>query len=198
MRAYLRRHRTLRRALIVGVVTALLLGSAFWVVGYFLFYRSHEDTLRRADAIVVLGGEHDGREQYGIDLARRGYAPVVLLSDPYNRFEGKVPDPVMDRACAASTAAVQVICFVPEPGTTVGEAMFATRMAREHRWHSMIVISWRFHLVRARMIFDQCGADSVVMRAVPRDYPSSVLYWGANFAYQYAGLAKAAVVGCDR
>ncbi|MDQ8027603.1 MAG: hypothetical protein REJ23_02675, partial [Brevundimonas sp.] len=53
------------------------LGSAFWIVGYFLFYRSHEDTLRRADAIVVLGGEHDGREQYGIDLAI-----VTALRDP--------------------------------------------------------------------------------------------------------------------
>ncbi len=40
-------------------------------VGYQLFTRTHDDPLREVDAIVVLGGEHDGREDYGIELARR-------------------------------------------------------------------------------------------------------------------------------
>ncbi|MGV9669289.1 YdcF family protein [Gordonia sp. NPDC003504] len=196
MIALRRGRRALRRSLIVVVMLTVILAIAFWTAGYVMFYRSHEDPLRRADVIVVLGGEHDGREQYGIDLARRGYAPVVLLSDPYDRFDGKKPDPVMDRACASSTSTVQVICFRPDPSTTVGEAMFAAKLAREHGWSSMIVVSWRFHLVRARYIFEQCDAGTLIMRSVPREYPKSLAYWGFQYAYQFVGLTKAAVVGC--
>lgn len=191
-----RRRRRLRRALIGVVSLAMVVFVAFWSVGYLLFFRSHDDPLRKADAIIVLGGEHDGREQYGIDLARRGYAPVVLLSDPYDRFGGRNPDPVMDVACAASSPGVQVICFHPDPTTTLGEARYAAKLATARGWTSIIVITWRFHLVRADYIFSKCFPGTRIMRAVPRTYPSSITYWGFNFAYQYGGLAKALVQSC--
>ncbi len=53
------------------VLVVLVLLASYLIVGHQLFDRDHGDQLRHADAIVVLGGEHDGREQYGIDLARQ-------------------------------------------------------------------------------------------------------------------------------
>lgn len=68
----------------------LLIGAS----GFILFTNAPTDPLQRADAVVVLGGEHDGREDYGIALARNGWAPTVLISNPYHSS-----DPVMRRVC---------------------------------------------------------------------------------------------------
>lgn len=70
------------------------------------------------------------------------------------------------------------------------------RLAAEYNWHSVIVVSWRFHLVRARYIFGQCCSGTVIMRAVPRTYARPLWRWTYTYAYQFGGLAKAAVLGC--
>ncbi|MGV9793123.1 YdcF family protein [Gordonia sp. NPDC003422] len=176
---------------LVALVTALS------CIGYQLFGREHQDTLRRADAILVLGGEHDGREEYGLDLAREGYASTVLVSDPYRPY-GSVDQQIMPKVCNAGTPRIEVICFVPNPSTTRGEAMFVQQIARARHWKSVIVVSWRFHLVRARYIFGQCFDGNVIMRSVPRSYAQPLWLTAYTYSYQYGGLAKAALLGCDR
>lgn len=173
----------------------VILFLAYCGVGYQLFIRDHSDPLRKVDAIVVLGGEHDGREDYGLRLAREGYARTVLISDPYNDVAGRA---LMKRVCSSSTDSIEVICFSPDPSTTQGEAMFTQRMAEERHWKSVIVISWRYHLFRSRYIFGQCFDGAVVMRSVPRQYSTSPAFWIYQFAYQYGGLVKAAILGCDK
>ncbi|MEE4025391.1 YdcF family protein [Gordonia sp. PKS22-38] len=168
----------------------------FAALGRQLFTEEHQDALRPVDAIVVLGGEHDGREDYGLELAAEGYADTVLISDPYRPYD---PDDarIMDRVCNAGTDSIEVICFAPDPSTTRGEAMFTQRMAIERGWESVIVVSWRYHMVRARYVFGQCSDRDVVMRSVPRDYSRSLADWAHVYAYQYGALVKAAVLGCD-
>ena len=180
------------RVLLCTVLVAVAVGGA---LGYQLFTRVHDDPLRKADAIVVLGGEHDGREDSGIQLARMGYADHVLISDPYRPYTEQ--DSMMPRVCSASTPEIPVTCFEPKPSTTRGEAMFVQEMARRHDWQDVIVVSWSYHLVRARFIFGQCFGGDVVMHAVPRDYSPNPVLWGAVYTYQYGGLAKAAVLGCS-
>ncbi|MCR5977922.1 YdcF family protein [Gordonia jinghuaiqii] len=187
-----------RRLLAVAVVAALLAVTAFWAVGYQLFYREHQDPLQRVDAIVVLGGDDDGREDYGLQLARAGYADTLVISNPHRYHKGS--DPVrrahMRTLCNSSTAERKVVCFEPEPTTTRGEAMFVRDLAASRGWTSVMVISWRYHLVRARYIFGQCYSGEVVMRSVPRSYARSAGEWTNEFVYQYAALAKAAAVAC--
>lgn len=195
-----RRRGRWRRALLVASIVVIVAALAATALGYQLFYRDHQDPLRKADAIVVLGGEHDGREDYGLQLAREGYANTVVISDPYRGDSnyGRPSAQLMKRVCAASTPQIDVICFDPDPSTTRGEAMFVQRLAQQRGWHSVIVISWRYHLVRARYIFGQCFDGDVVMRSVPRDYGRSAGAWVAQFGYQYAGLGKAMILGCDK
>lgn len=177
----------------------MVLAAVFVGMGYQLFYRDHSDALRKVDAIVVLGGEHDGREDYGLRLAQEGYANTVVVSNPYESpgYDHSGVD-LMQRVCSSSTERIEVICFNPDPSTTQGEAMFVQRMAKERHWTSAIVISWRYHLFRARFIFGQCFDGEVVMRSVPRDYARPKRQWMHQFAYQYGGLAKAVSIGCDK
>lgn len=184
-----RRRRHLTYTAIATLVVFLFLNGAS---GTLLFARAKADPLARADAIVVLAGEHDGREAYAIRLAEQGFAPVVLLSDPYGP-----QDKVMREACKPRPR-IRVICGQPSILTTRGEAMMTRRLADERGWRSVIVVSWRYHLPRARKIFDECFVTpgrSVIMRDVPRRYPFSVAQWQYTYLYQYGGWVKAETQG---
>lgn len=172
-------------------MTVCVLTVAFFGGGYFLFTRPHGDALAKADAIVVLGGDPDGRIDYGLDLARQGYADTVVISDAWGDNDREI-----NRACAAGTATLSVICFVPDPFSTRGEAMFTADLAREHGWKHVIVVSWNFHLVRARFIFGQCFDGELTMRPVPRHYDYHLGDWAGVYSYQYRALVKAVLLGC--
>ena len=181
---------------IVVVVTALViaLAVAFSVTGYFVYTRASVDRLSHADAIVVLGGEQDGRVDYGVKLAREGYADTVVLSDPYGKIS--IDGRMMDKYCKGKNLGIRVICFAPHPSTTRGEARFTRDVAEKYDWHHVIVVTWRYHIPRARFIFHQCFAGDVTMHPVPRDYPFGPLKWESTYAYQTVGFLKAAWLGC--
>lgn len=75
------------RRLLVAIEAIVLVMAIILVdmgiSGYFVFANAKIDQLEHADAIIVLGGEHDGREDYGLQLARDGWASTVVLSNPY-------------------------------------------------------------------------------------------------------------------
>jgi uncharacterized SAM-binding protein YcdF (DUF218 family) len=183
----------LRRALLVVVSVLLGLALLIGISGFTVFTNARVDPLQSADAVVVLGGEHDGREDYGVSLARDGWAPAVVISNPY-----PADDAVMRRVCAQSGGGIEVICLKPFPLTTRGEADMVRRLAAQRSWDRVIVVSWRYHLPRARLVFRQCFSEdpqAVVMRAVPRPYEFSIARWEFIYVYQYAGLLKAALQG---
>ncbi|WP_179467724.1 YdcF family protein [Mycolicibacterium vinylchloridicum] len=182
----------------VAIVAAICVGTGgvLGLAGYVLFNRPQVDPLTKADAIIVLGGENDGRLQYGLSLAEQGYADTVILSDSY--FDSEVDSADYARACASGTATVTVLCFRASPYTTRGEAMYLARLAKQHNWTHVIVVSWNYHMFRARYIFHQCFSGTVTMRPVPRTYDFTVVRWAKEYAYQYTALVKAAVLGCDK
>ncbi|WP_226995656.1 YdcF family protein [Gordonia phthalatica] len=161
-------------------------------VGYVLFSRGHSDAVGSADVVVVLGGEHDGREYYGLELARTLGAKGVLLSDPYG-----AGDPVMDTVCRADVPGIDVECFVPDPSTTQGEAAHVSRVIRGRGWRRVVVVTWDYHVDRARYVFRRCVNGDVSVVAVPGGHPGYTLVdWYLVSARQLFGMAKAAVTGC--
>ena len=158
-------------AIVVVIAICLL---AMGVGGYVLFTNAKVDELQRADAIIVLGGEHDGREDYGLSLARDHWAPTVVISNPY--WPG---DTVMQRVCRTA-GDIEVTCRRPSPLTTRGEADMMRQLARERGWAKIIVISWRYHLPRARLIFRQCS-PTILSR------PSCWPYLGATVTHRSIG-----------
>jgi|SRR5882757_5972943 len=185
-----------RRAILVAVAVVVALLLLIGISGYFLYTNASADGLQRADAIVVLGGEHDGREDYAIGVARDGWAPTVVLSNPYPD-----EDPVMQRVCTPPGGGIEVLCERPATVTTRGEAEMMHRLAAERSWHKIIVVTWRYHMPRARWILRQCFSqdpNAVVMQAVPRHYDFSMALWELVYAYQDFAFAKAFIQGdCD-
>ncbi len=175
---------------VLAIVMPAILVSIVGIGGYLEFTRASIDPIAKADAIIVLGGEHDGREAYGVALAERGVADTVVLSDPYGPS-----DKVMQKYCDTETPDYTVLCRKPKPGTTRGEAIFTQELALERGWNHVVVVSWQYHLPRARYIFGQCFGGDVTMQAVPRAYNFSLVFWEYTYLYQLAGFVKAGVQG---
>jgi uncharacterized SAM-binding protein YcdF (DUF218 family) len=131
----------------------LLSGLALgWVIAAAaLFVWAPRGPGAHADAVVVLAGGRGPRLSEGLALVRQGIAPVLVVSDGWSPTW-----PEANRLCAGRHAPVRVVCFHPEPYSTHGEAEAFTNLAAQRRWKSVIVVSSRYHLVRARMLFERC------------------------------------------
>jgi len=176
----LRRLTTIAAVVVVCVVT---FAAALWPV----YVRPRVDVPARADAILVLGGAHDGREELGLRLAREGYAPRVLFSDPYQ------VSPLMNRICHGGYS-FAVECFNPSPPTTLGEGRELAARARAGDWRRVLVVTFTPHISRARHILGKCwGGDILMLDARPH---ISLERWAYNYVYQSAGYVKAAFESC--
>ena len=92
-------------------------------------------------------------------------------------------------ACQNQNPAYRVICFKPSPATTRGEAEEIGRLARQHHWKSLIVVTSMYHVSRARLIVTRCMPGTVLMVAAPGK--PSVADWAYQFLYQTGGFIKA-------
>ena len=110
----------------------------------------------RVDAVVVLAGGRGPRLAHGLTLVRRGVAPVLVLSDGWSATWSEA-----NRLCAGRPAPARILCFHPEPYSTTGEARGVARLAATRGWKSVLVVSSRYHIARARILFDRCVEGTV-------------------------------------
>ncbi|MFI8971759.1 YdcF family protein [Nocardia asteroides] len=174
----------MRRLLVVSgalLLAVLVATVALWPV----YVSPRTDEPVRADAILILGGAHDGREQLGLRLAAEGYAPRVLVSDPYER------SPMINRICHGGYS-FEVICFDPSPRTTLGEGRELARLGAD--WTRVIVVTFTPHISRARYILGTCWpGDLLFVDPEPRLSPAR---WTWDYVYQSAGYVKAWFADC--
>jgi len=163
---------------------ACLLVIAAGLAGLPVYVRPQIDPLRHADAVMVIGGADHRRYPFGIDLAVQGWAPNVIVSQPYGSDA-----PWLSRYCADRHPQFNLYCFEPDPPTTKGEGQDLRRLAAQYGWRTVIVVTFRPHISRARFILEQCFGGSLVMVASPAHL--SVPRWAYQYVYQTAGYLRA-------
>jgi uncharacterized SAM-binding protein YcdF (DUF218 family) len=142
------------------VIRRLLLAVACLVVAWLVactvlfVWPPGASTPSRADAVVVLAGARDSRLDPALALVRRGVAPVLVISSPGHDPKWRTAH----RLCNAprKAYAFRVICFEAHPYSTQGEARAITRLAQEHHWTHVAVVTSTFHVTRARMLIRRC------------------------------------------
>jgi uncharacterized SAM-binding protein YcdF (DUF218 family) len=135
----------------LGLLGALGVILAWAVAAAVLFVWPPEHVPVHADAVVVLSGGPGPRLSRGLGLVRRGVAPVLVVSDGWSPTW-----PEANRLCAGRTAPVRVLCLHPDPYDTHGEAETFARLAAAQHWTSVVVVSSRYHIARAKILFDRC------------------------------------------
>jgi hypothetical protein len=165
------------------LVVLCVLGALFLIfiaASAYLFVWPPTNQPHHVDAILSLNGpDEPAREGRAVSLAEKGYAPVLIFSLGRSQH---VPCPVVPR--------VQVVCFVPDPGTTLGEVKWASSYARAHKIHSMMIVPATAQAVRARFLAERCfkGQISVVAASQPA---GSIPY---NVVYEWAALTRAVIL----
>jgi uncharacterized SAM-binding protein YcdF (DUF218 family) len=153
------------RRLALAVILALACGTAIFLpfAGRFLV---REDPLVHADAICVLDGARAERWMEAVDLYKAGYAPVVVLSP------GRTEDAELilrargirypSNAALARDAMVQMgidasAIIVPDASVdnTAQEAEMFRDVAHARGWHSIVMITSKYHSRRAGFAFQR-------------------------------------------
>jgi uncharacterized SAM-binding protein YcdF (DUF218 family) len=149
---------------------------ALWVIACLVFFTwSPWETgaPKKADVVVVLSG---GRERLppALALIRRGVAKTLAISSV-----ARTPNwPLGHRLCAArSYAGATVLCFDAHPFSTRGEAEAVARLARARGWTRVVVVTSRFHITRAHLIFRRCYHDRLWFVGVPRTWWKLPVEW---------------------
>ncbi len=165
--------RVLPRLLPLVAVAALV------AVAIYLFGTHRTDAPIKADAVVVLAGTVE-RLPVGLELMRKGYAPllVVSLSDPMSHQQAAV---------CRRRQPFRVVCFRARPFETRGEARAIGRFARARRWHRVDVVTSFFHIVRARVLIRRCYHGTLRMIGAPESrlhLPIDIVKESAKLLYQ--------------
>lgn len=172
------------------LATLLCISAGVSAAGIPVYVRPQIDELRRADAILVLSGPHHVRYPFAFALAAQGWAPNLVISNPDPQ-----DDPKLTAFCGAPHGAVTVRCFRPDPATTKGEGRELRRLAGEYGWRTVIVVTFRPHVSRARYVLQQCFDGALIV--VASDERISGLRWSFEYLYQTAGYVRAIVQpGC--
>jgi len=147
----------------MATIATLLVGA--WVAATVrLLFLPAEGAPPHADAVVVLSGSKR-RLAKGIELVQAGVAPWLVLSAGLDPRQ-----PQARRLCLAGQGrGFRVLCFWPRPDSTQGEARGVERLARRYGWRSIVLVTSRFHITRARMLFRRCLNARV--EAVGVSYP---------------------------
>jgi uncharacterized SAM-binding protein YcdF (DUF218 family) len=161
-------------ALLVCVAVAIVLASAA------LFVWPKTDQPGPADALVVLGPGLGGeRLTRALELTRERLAPVIVVSG--SRQPARWP--LEHELCATARA----ICFRARPFTTRGEARIVARLAREHGWRSLVIVTSTYHVTRVRLLYDRCFDGRILV--VAAEPPGGLAARVRTMLHEWGGLA---------
>jgi hypothetical protein len=131
-----------------------------------------------ADAVVVLSGMQN-RLPPALALIRNHVVPVLVLSSVSRTPKWKAGR----RLCRVGTYdGARVLCFEARPYSTRGEARAVRDLARQHGWHSIVIVSSTFHLTRVNILFRRCYHGRISLVGAPATWWELPLDWGNETA----------------
>lgn len=134
----------------------------------------------RVDAIVVPGGPGD-RIFAAAQLAEEGRARYLVISEAQY---------VPPNLCGGHVGTALVVCFMPAPATTQGEAEATASLAKRYGWRSIVLVTTPDQTWRAELRFRRCYSGNVYGVTTPLP----LHLWPFQIAYQWAATVKAELV----
>jgi hypothetical protein len=176
--------RSTRVRIVAAVVFVLLV--VFCVLTTVFFIYPDLNPPQRSNAIVILGGHGAPAFDKGVELAKEGYAPQLVLS--LQNWQSCAP---YQAYLSVNLAKVHVYCFKSNPQTTQGEARSIQAFAKHFGWKRIIVVMPTTQASRARLRIGRCYSGQVLEVGYS---PEGVGEWLAQFAYEWGAMFKAVVL----
>jgi uncharacterized SAM-binding protein YcdF (DUF218 family) len=105
-----------------------------------------------ADAIVLLGGDRDGRPERAAELFKQGAAPLILASG-FGDCQANVQ--VLEK----NDVPANVITRESDSLSTFENAEFSVPLLRQMGAHRVIIVTSWYHSRRALTCFEHCAPD---------------------------------------
>jgi uncharacterized SAM-binding protein YcdF (DUF218 family) len=133
---YLARHPLMRSA------------AEWWVV---------DEPAVHADAILLLSDDnfYADRATHAAELFRQGVAPVIVASGRRLRPSAGISELMEHDLVERGVPKEKILRLAQDADGTREEAVVLARLAEDHKWKSVVVVTSNFHTRRARYIFEQ-------------------------------------------
>jgi uncharacterized SAM-binding protein YcdF (DUF218 family) len=139
--------------ILIGLIAVLL----FAFSGRFLVINEQP---QKSDVIIVLGGD-DGRIEKGVELFKAGYAPYIMVSDGGTRNH---PSTVQAEKMINKAIELDVpkTAIIPElrSESTYGNAVYSFEFIKKYNFHSALVVSSDYHMLRTKLTFEKIYSNS--------------------------------------
>jgi uncharacterized SAM-binding protein YcdF (DUF218 family) len=167
------------------MVLVVGLGLVFALVTVRMFLRPASADPERADAVIVLSGDHGDRMAGALKLLQAGVTDVLVHA-------GAPDTPDVAEMCDRGSAhGFDVVCLEPNPDSTRAEARAVADLARDRGWGQLVLVTSAPHVNRAGTLFRRCSdADVDVVATTP---PFTRRQWLKEVAKEWAGTLGVAV-----
>jgi len=116
---------------------------------------------RKADVIVILGGESRSRADKAVELYRRGYAPRILVT-------GRNEDTLIVQQLKEAGVPESAIWLEPAAESTFENAAFTEPILKKWKAEKVLLVTSWFHSRRATAVFH--GASGAIeFTSIPTD-----------------------------
>ena len=200
------------------ILLAILLGGALYNQREWFLVKIggalvSEDALVSADAIAVLSGNTPYRVLEAIDLHRKGFAPLILLTQSIGEKDyqilmkslgvnHKTRFEVNRKVSIYKGIPTEQIVPLPEIDSTKSEAEVILAFLKREGLQSIIVVTSGYHSTRTRLIFRSLNNQDARVIIRPSRYdPFAKKSWWRNRAqskqvfYEYIKLINHYLIG---
>ena len=159
-----------------------------------------EDPLGKADALVVLSDDnfYADRATRAAELLREGKAPLIVASGRRLRPNAGIAELMEHDLIERGVPKEKILRLPQDSDSTKEEAEGVLKLAKEKKWHSLIVVTSNYHTRRARYIFRRVFPQGMeVSVASARDGDFDPQHWWEKrqstkkLIREFAGMAVA-------
>ena len=125
-----------------------------------------EDALDKSDALIVLGDDnfYADRATRGAQLFREEKATLIVASGRRLRPSAGIAELMEHDLVERGVPRDKIMRFAHDADSTLEEAQGLARLAKERKWHSVIVVTANFHTRRARYIIRRVFPQGMEVR----------------------------------
>lgn len=111
------------------------------------------DTLKKADAVIILEGDGLARIEAGAKLFREGWAPCVVISGGINNPPHSIPAKEMRPVLIEAGVSSEAILLEEKSTNTWEQGVEIMKLVQEKKWKSIILVASHYHQYRSYLTF---------------------------------------------
>lgn len=138
----------------------------FFIMGYLGRFLIVNESVKKADVIVVYSGDSGERTLKGVELLKEGYADYIIFSGGAVYDDVRMTNLMTDHAVKLGVSEDKII-KEPEASSTYENALFTKEILEKNGFKSMILVTSNYHSRRSQLttkkILEKSGIEIITV-----------------------------------